>query len=121
MGRSARDLIEHGDLDAPALAALLKTLCAPLRKAGVDTVLMGCTHYPLVQAQLQAELGPGVRLLNIETAVARQATRLWAELGLPPDGEATLTLATTGSLPVFQRFVADALGWPGVSATDVAI
>jgi glutamate racemase len=106
------DLIEAGDLRAPALQQLIETLCAPLRAAGVDTVLMGCTHYPLVQAQLQQALGEQVRLLNIETAVAQQAARLWAGLRLPAGtASAALHLASTGDAATLQRFVAEALGW----------
>lgn len=105
------DLIEQGDLQAPTVTALTRELCAPLRAAEVDTVLMGCTHYPLVQAQLQQALGEGVQLLHIETAVAQQATRLWRALGIPDAPAASLHLATTGDAAVLRRFVANALGW----------
>jgi glutamate racemase len=106
------DLIEAGDLQSPALDALIESFCAPLREAGVDTVLLGCTHYPLVQPRLQRALGAEVRLLNIETAVAQQSARLWQELGLPDSGApAPLHLASTGDAAALQRFVAEALGW----------
>ena len=71
------DLIEAGDLGSSALLDLIEKACAPLRAAGVDTVLLGCTHYPLVQPHIQAALGPDVQLLNIETAVALRAADLW--------------------------------------------
>ncbi|MFN3810056.1 MAG: glutamate racemase [Roseateles asaccharophilus] len=108
------DLIERGELDSPQLRALVDELCAPLRAAEVDTVLMGCTHYPLIQDRLQAALGPAVRLLNIETAVAQQAARLWAGLGLPAPAqgrEGTLRLASTGETAALQTLVREALGW----------
>lgn len=109
------ELIEAGDLESPALRELLVQLCQPLRAAEVDTVLMGCTHYPLIQALLQAELGSGVRLLNIETAVAQQAARLWASLGLQV-GQASLRLETTGSANTLTQFVHNALGWSDLIA-----
>lgn len=109
------ELIEAGDFESPALRELLARLCQPLRAAEVDTVLMGCTHYPLIQPLLQAALGPHVRLLNIETAVAQQAARLWAELGLPV-GRASLRLETTGSAQALTQFVHGALGWHDVVA-----
>ncbi|MEH0165159.1 glutamate racemase [Paucibacter sp. JuS9] len=101
------DLIEAGDLESPALNALIDQLCAPLREAQVDTVLMGCTHYPLVQKQLQAALGSQVLMLNIETAVAHQAQRLW------PHGAsgAGMRIETTGDAVAMQRFVQQVLGW----------
>ncbi|MBV8379849.1 MAG: glutamate racemase [Paucibacter sp.] len=109
------DLIELGDLESPALLELIERLCGPLREAGVDTVLMGCTHYPLVQAQLQAALGAKVQLLNIEDAVAQQAERLWART----DERAMLgelRLQTSGDATALTRFVHQVFGWADVRA-----
>lgn len=102
------DLIEEGELDSPALRTLVEQCCAPLRAAGVDTALMGCTHYPLIQPLLQQALGPHVRLLNIEQAVAKQAQRLWthAPTPLPP----TIRLESTGNTEVLGRLAKLALG-----------
>jgi len=116
------DLIETGELDSPALRQRLAELCRPLHDARVDTVLMGCTHYPFVQPLLQAELGADVRLLNIETAVAQQTTRLWAGLDLPAQAAgATVRLATTGDPVVLRRFVDRALGWTDVPTEALAV
>jgi glutamate racemase len=68
-------LIEQGDLDAPALLALIESQCRPLKDAGVDTVVLGCTHYPFVQHHIQAAMGPAVRLIDTADAVARQVSR----------------------------------------------
>ncbi|WP_077037017.1 glutamate racemase [Pelomonas sp. KK5] len=111
------DLIEAGELDTPALHALLAQLCAPLREARVDTVLMGCTHYPLVQAALQRTLGPEVQLLNIEGAVARQAARLWHEAAT--EGPAAIHLASSGDPAALADFVRRALGWPNLPASSL--
>src|SRR5205809_429172 len=46
------DLIEEGHLDDDVLATRLDALTRPLKKAGVDTVVLGCTHYPFVSAAL---------------------------------------------------------------------
>lgn len=105
------ELIERGELDTPALHDLLQQLCRPLQEAEVDTVLMGCTHYPLIQPALQRTLGPQVQLLNIESAVAQQAAKQWQALGL--DARAAEPLVqTTGSAEALSRFVQQALGWP---------
>ncbi|QPF74936.1 glutamate racemase [Roseateles sp. DAIF2] len=111
------DLIEAGDLQSPSIDALIERFCAPLREAGVDTVLLGCTHYPLIQPRLQRALGEQVQLLNIETAVAQQSVRLWQALDLPTSegANAPLHLATTGDAAALQRFVAEALGWTDLS------
>jgi glutamate racemase len=104
-------LIERGELDTPALTELLTHLCRPLIEAEVDTVLMGCTHYPLIQPRLQQVLGPQVQLLNIESAVAQQTAKQWQALGLAAQTAAP-SLQTTGSAEALTRFVQQALAWP---------
>lgn len=67
--------IERGDLDDPLLLALVEAHCAPLREAGVDCVVLGCTHYPFVAHHIQAALGAQVQLVDTAWAVAQQAER----------------------------------------------
>ncbi len=110
-------LIEQGDLRSAELGDLIERYCAPLREAGVDTVLLGCTHYPLVQGRIQAALGEHVTLLNIEDAVARQARRVWEGLGIAASGDATVALESTGDPTPLQRLAREALGWRDVVAT----
>ena len=104
-------LIERGELETPALLALLTQLCQPLVDAEVDTVLMGCTHYPLVQPALQQVLGAQVQLLNIESAVAQQAAKRWQALSLDA-GAAEPIVQTTGSADALSRFMQRSLNWP---------
>ena len=106
------DLIETGELDSDAIKARVAACCAPLRDAGVDTVLLGCTHYPLVEGLIQAELGASVRLLRIEDAVARQAARLF-RTAVNSAPEAQMELESTGDPAPLQRLAALALGWRG--------
>lgn len=68
--------IEAGDLDAPALLDIVRRCCEPLRAAGVDTVVLGCTHYPFIAHHIQAVLGPAVRLIDTADAVARRTADL---------------------------------------------
>jgi glutamate racemase len=70
--------IERGDLDTPALRELVARFCEPLKAQQVDTVVLGCTHYPFVAPLIQEALGPAVTLLDTADAVARQAARLLA-------------------------------------------
>lgn len=83
--------IEGGDLDAPQLLALVETYCAPLREANVDTVVLGCTHYPFVARHIQAALGLKVQLIDTAEAVARRTQSLCAQL-------APMTLATPATV-----------------------
>ncbi len=104
--------IEEGDLDSAELRELVARYCQPLKQAGVDTALLGCTHYPFIRTLWQAELGPEVQLLQIEQAVAQQAARLWPH-GTQPDEAAPIRLASTGNTDVLGRLAREGLGWEG--------
>lgn len=60
----------------------VRAACAPLREAGVDTVVLGCTHYPLVRPMLQRMLGRGVRIISSGDPVAHQVEHLLGARGL---------------------------------------
>jgi glutamate racemase len=105
------DRIERGDLDSAELRALVNLYCEPLRRAGVDTALLGCTHYPLIEPLWQAALGPNVELLRIETAVARRAAGLWTPMA---DEEPTLDIETSGDPALLNAWVTAVLGWQGL-------
>lgn len=105
--------IEAGEPDAPEVWATAARHAAPLREAGVDTVVLGCTHYPFAAAALQSALGPGVTLVDTAAAVAREAARRCAGLGaagLPSTGPGALRLWTSGEPATLARFAARWLG-----------
>lgn len=104
------DHIEAGDLDSAELQALVARHCAPLVQAGVDTALLGCTHYPLIEPLWRQALGPAVTLLRIETAVARRAADLWPPA---PADAAHLAVETSGDPRALQVWMAEVLGWAG--------
>jgi glutamate racemase len=74
------DQIEFGELDSSTTAAMLKRYIVPLLEQGADTIVLGCTHYPLVQASIEkviAQAGAeGITLVDTGEAVARQLGRL---------------------------------------------
>jgi glutamate racemase len=61
-----------------AMVEMIRGYCAPLKAAEVDTVILGCTHYPLVAPMLQRSLGRGVSLVTSGTGVARSVERALA-------------------------------------------
>jgi glutamate racemase len=71
--------IEAGQLDTPALRTLITRFADPLRQAQVDTVVLGCTHYPFVAGLFQEALGPDVTIMDTSDAVALQTARLCAD------------------------------------------
>jgi len=91
------DMIEDGHLDDDLLRASIDGYVAPLKEAGVDTVVLGCTHYPFVREQIAAALGPEVRIVDSGPAIARQTERVLREAGeLEPGGPGSLRILTTG-------------------------
>jgi glutamate racemase len=79
--------------------------CAPLRAAEVDTVILGCTHYPLVAPMLQRSLGRGVTLVTSGAGVARSVERALASRGLLNQRreEGSYRFRCTGEVDAFRR------------------
>jgi glutamate racemase len=68
--------IEAGEVDEIETRAILELALQPMLAAGIDTVVLGCTHYPFVIPLIEQIAGPGVRVIDPAPAVARQARRL---------------------------------------------
>lgn len=90
--------IEKGALNDAATRTILEHALCPMLAQGMDTVVLGCTHYPFVIPLIQQIVGPEVRVIDPAPAVARQAARVLAEarLNAPPATPATLRAFTSG-------------------------
>ncbi len=95
----------------------VREACAPLREADVDTVILGCTHYPLISPMLQRMLGPGVKLVSSGAALARQVEHALSTRGLQNprvSGEGDYRFLCTGDTEAFRdlgtRFLQMPLG-----------
>jgi len=94
----------------------VRRYCAPLRAAEVDTVILGCTHYPLVRPMLQRTLGRGVEIVTSGAPLARQVEHVLGARGLgnPAGGEGDYAFLSTGDVDAFQalgtRFLQMPLG-----------
>lgn len=85
--------IESGDLDSTTVRAAIDRHCNALRALRVDTVVLGCTHYPFVAHHIQAAMGMSVQLVDTSAAVAREVVRRWRGESTP---NAPLILQTSG-------------------------
>jgi len=113
-------LVEAGNLEAPELREAARAYLAPLLEAGVDTIVLGCTHYPLLRPLLTALLPPDVQLVDPAVATAHRLGPLLASLGEAPeverDREPVLpapertTYCVTGSA---EAFATAATAWLG--------
>jgi glutamate racemase len=78
-------LIQEGGEVDERVVACVDGLCRPLRAAGVDTVILGCTHYPLVRPVLQRALGRGVAIVSSGEAIASEVESRLLAAGLAND------------------------------------
>jgi len=99
-------IIQAGDqFDEQAVAAV-REVCEPLKAAGVDTVILGCTHYPLISPLLQRMLGPEVTLVSSGAALARQVEHALSTRALEnprTDGEGDYMFLCTGDVDAFRE------------------
>ncbi len=98
------EFVERGELDSPALRERLHGWLAPAVADGVDTVVLGCTHYNFVVPVLQ-EMFPGVQLVDTSEAIARRVVHTLDEQGIaaPPDAAGGLSFIVSGSPEEFSR------------------
>lgn len=71
-------LVEEGWFDRPATELVAAEYLAPLRRLRVDTLVLGCTHYPLLKPLLQRVMGPEVTLIDSAQETAAELARLLA-------------------------------------------
>jgi glutamate racemase len=98
-------IIQHGFPFDQGVVDTVRAYCAPLKQAEVDTLILGCTHYPLVAPMLQRMLGRDVRLITAGHAVAAAAQRVLDAEGLASgnDGEGTYRFLCTGEVAAFRE------------------
>lgn len=117
--------LEAGDPGSEEVRSLVDRHAGPLRAAGVDVVVLGCTHYPFAAHWIRQVLGPDVVLIDTADAIARRAVAL---MGEPERGEAhdaAVELWTTGDVVALRRasarwldFPVDVRCWPQARMAD---
>ena len=92
------ELVEAGRISGPEVEGFLAETLRPLSEAGIDTLVLGCTHYPFLRDAIARVMGEGVEILDSGEAVARQVERVLADRGaLSPPGAGDLLLLTSGA------------------------
>lgn len=74
-------LVEEGWTEHPATQLIVNEYLEPLLAAGIDTLVLGCTHYPLLAGALAQEAGPNVRLIDSARETAAETARLLQKNG----------------------------------------
>jgi glutamate racemase len=109
--------IENGCLEALETRSILESALIPMMRQDIDTIVLGCTHYPFVIPLIQAITGPRVNVIDPAPAVARQVRRLLAagEILAPDDHplatyRTAVQLYTTGEIERLQSLLPSLLG-----------
>ena len=104
--------IEAGHINTPEIRSILEDALTPMLEGGMDTVVLGCTHYPFVIPVIQAIVGQGVRIINPAPAVAKQVRRLLVRDGLlnPTSEVGNVSFYTSGEPAVLAALLPRLLG-----------
>jgi glutamate racemase len=96
------DFVERGDTTSEALLAAAEGYLSPLKEEGVDTLILGCTHYPLLSGVIQYVMGEGVVLISSAEVTANQvyARLLEDDLLRRSEPPSTHRFITSGTDPV---------------------
>ncbi|WP_165063688.1 glutamate racemase [Marisediminicola senii] len=106
------EFVEAGITSGPELFAVAEEYLAPLKAVGVDTVVLGCTHYPLMSAAIQRVMGEGVTLVSSAEETAQLVYNTLIEHGIersagdPPTYQFEATgKSKTAFLTLARRFL----------------
>ena len=104
-------LAEEGWWDDEVAYLTAQKYLEPLKKAGVDTVVLACTHYPLLVNTISKVMGPDVTLINSGIAVAGVVKDILEENGIESDGsDVTRAFYTSDDPKLFEKVAAPFLG-----------
>jgi glutamate racemase len=108
-------LVEEGWTDHEATRLIAREYLEPLVAADIDTLVLGCTHYPLLKPLLREVLGPDVRLIDSAEETAAETARTLAAAGLAASSDTDPTYRFVASddplqfLQLGQRFLGDTI------------
>src|SRR2546429_5849113 len=104
------EFVEAGDVDSQEVHVLAERLLAPVRDAGVDTVVLGCTHYPLLARTIGDVMGREVVLVSSADETAFAVRELVGTRSRGEAARARRRFITSGDVDTFRRLGARFLG-----------
>lgn len=98
-------LVESGEYDGPVAEKIVSEELEPFKTLGMDTLILGCTHYPLLEPLIQKEIGKEVKVISSGEETAREvSTILFHQSILNESTEQPVhRFYTTGSKSIFKR------------------
>jgi glutamate racemase len=104
------EFVEAGDVESDQVHVLAERLLAPVRDAGVDTLVLGCTHYPMLARTISDVMGREVVLVSSADETAFEVRDLLAARPAPRPEQGRHTFLTSGDVDTFRRLGARFLG-----------
>ena len=113
------EFVEAGDVDSDQVHVLAERMLAPVRDAGVDTLVLGCTHYPMLARTISDVMGRDVVLVSSadETAFEVRDLLVTGTVGAASAGAGGHTFLTSGDVDTFRRLGERFLG-PEVASVE---
>ncbi len=90
--------IEKGEIDTEETRTMLENWLRPMRESDVDTIVLGCTHYPLVSEVIEHVMQRRLNLIHTGDAIAQYSLALSQEYGHLNEGDLDLKLYATGEI-----------------------
>ena len=108
--------IEKGNLDGAETRRILREAILPMLEKNIDTIVLGCTHYPFVIPLIREIAGEGVNVIDPAPAIARQTGRVLDSLGIVqlPDLRAEISYYTSGPASGFKYLLPQLMGESGI-------
>jgi glutamate racemase len=98
-------LVESGEVDGPLVKKVVAETLAPIKNKGLDTLILGCTHYPLLEKIIKKTMGNTVSVISSGEETAREVSTILFYNGWLTTNrdEPKHRFYTTGSKPIFKR------------------
>ena len=106
------DFVEKGITSGRQILGIAQAYVEPLQQHGVDTLVLGCTHYPLLSGVIQLAMGDGVTLVSSAEETAKDVFKILSERDMlaDPDHVARRTFESTGDPEIFAQLAGRFLG-----------
>lgn len=113
------EFVEKGITSGPEIISAARQYLEPLKHAGVDTLVLGCTHYPLLTGAISLVMGDGVNLVSSAEETAKDLYKVLVDKDLLRTEKAlpTLSFRATGDAESFEKLAKRFLG-PEVSKVE---
>ena len=116
-------LVESGEYDGPVAKKIIAETLQPLKNKGLDTLILGCTHYPLLEHVIHNVMGSGVKVISSGEETASEVSTILQHKGLLNEhaAEPEHFFFTTGSKTIFIKIATDWLGKTNLNVSTIKL